>query len=141
MPSIFFKADFVATIRFLEEHDPSSWDEVENEDDVYQTINFQINDPDNPVAPALIHIANNEAVSGSFTCTKLSEKVYTFSISGIFKTSVHKDAVRLLNSGLQPVLDGFSRNLDGWAFYDDFQPTLSNTDWLFASKKSEINDL
>ena len=138
MPSLFFKADFAATIRFLDDHDPSSWDEVESEDDVFQTVNFQINDPENPVSPVLIHVANNEAISGSFVCTKISEKVYTFSISGVFKTNVHKDAIKLLNSGLRPALDGFSRNLDGWSFYDDFQPVLSNTDWIFSSKKSEI---
>lgn len=138
MPTIFFKADFEATIKFLDYHDLSKWDDFENEDDVYQTISFIINDPDEPDRPCLFHVANNEAVSGFFICAKIAEKLYKFRISGIFKASAHKDAIRLLNSGIKPILEGVARNQRGYYFDEKFQPTLSNTDWYFSSKKSEI---
>jgi hypothetical protein len=135
MPSLFFKADFEVTIKFLDEHNPSQWDNIENEDNVYQTINFAVNDPDDPISPAMIHVGNNQATSGSFICTKISDKTYKFSISGVFKTNVHKDAIRLLNLGIKPTLDGVTRNQDGWSFYDDFQPVISNNNWFFSTNK------
>jgi hypothetical protein len=75
-------------------------------------------------------VGDNDAIDGGISVEALSETKYKFTMKGLFKSSIHKDGVALLNSGQQPMLEGVSRFRQGY----DFDEARS-TDCEFSLKK------
>ena len=116
MPNIFIKADCEIEVELPEVGWTSGeWKSQENEricEDYGHpkcTINFRIENPNEPICPALVFVGDNDAVDGGISVEALSETKYKFTIKGVFKSKIHKDGVALLNSGQKPVLEGVSR--------------------------------
>lgn len=137
MPNIFIKADCEIEVELPEVGWTSDeWKSKENEricEDYGHpkcTINFRIENPDDPICPAMIYVGDNDAIDGGISVEALSETKYKFTMKGLFKSSIHKDGVALLNSGQQPMLEGVSRFRQGY----DFDEARS-TDCEFSLKK------
>jgi hypothetical protein len=137
MPNIFIKADCEILIELPEVGWTSDeWKSEENEricEDYGHpkcTINFRIDNPDEPICPAVIYVGDIDAIDGGISVEALSETKYKFTMKGLFKSSIHKDGVALLNSGQKPMLEGVTRFRQG---YDLEEPRA--TDCEFSLKK------
>jgi hypothetical protein len=123
MPNIFVRANCEIDVELPEVGWVSDeWKSSENEriceeyDHPKCTINFRIENPEEPICPAIIYVGDKDAISGGIKVEMLSETKYKFTINGTFKSKIHKDGVALLNAGQRPVLEGVTRFRQGYDF-------------------------
>jgi hypothetical protein len=141
MPFIYVKADDEFIIEFPKPDYMTNWDSAsaesicENYGHPKSTIDFMIDDPNDPIQPMYISVASTEAYEGQLSSEKLSETSYKFKIHGKFKTSVHKDTVAAIKEGATPHLDGVTRFREGYIFGENGKQTLKKESWLFSAKK------
>jgi hypothetical protein len=137
MPNLFIKADCEILVELPEVGWTSDeWKSKENEricEDYGHpkcTIDFRIENPDEPICPALVFVSNNDAIDGGISVEALSETKYKFIIRGVFKSKMHKDGVALMNAGQKPMLGGVTRFRQGYSFEE---PKATNCE--FSLKK------
>lgn len=94
------------------------------------SINCKINNPEEPISPVLIYIYDRDAIDGGITVKRVNEVKYIFTISGKFKSEIHKIGLALLNEGHRPLLDGVGRYRETFPF-----ETPKEIDWIFSTKK------
>jgi hypothetical protein len=141
MPFIYVEADDEFIIEFPEPGYMTNWDSASAESicEDYghpkSTINFMIDNPDDPIQPMYISVASTEAYEGELSSEKLSETSYKFKIHGKFKTNVHKDTVTAIKEGATPSLDGVTRFREDYIFEENGKPDLKKDGWLFSAKK------
>lgn len=137
MPNIFVKADCEIQVDLPEVGWVSDqWKSRENEQICEEyghpkcTINFRIENPDEPICPVIIYVGDNEAIEGGISVEAQSETRYKFTIKGTFKSKIHKDGLPLLDTGQKPMLEGVTRFRQGYDFEEPQQ-----TDCEFSLKK------
>ena len=135
MPMLYLKADSVIKFSMSDSDvEELGWISDPAEDAV-NAVDFRIDDPDDPISPALCKFYQDEALSGAMTYQNLGNNTYAFKLSGIFKAKVHKEAIRLINEGSSPYVEGVTRGSTNLSFGDYLIPSISNTDWEFSVKK------
>jgi hypothetical protein len=137
MPNIFIKADCEIEVELPEVGWVSNeWKSQENEricNDYGHpkcTIDFSIENPDEPICPALIFVSNKDALDGGISVEALSETKYKFTIKGVFKSKIHKDGIALMIVGQKPLLVGVTRFRQAYNFEEP-----QATDCEFSLKK------
>lgn len=141
MPFIYVEADDELIIKFPEPGYMHDWDSTNAESICEKyghpkfSINFKIDNPNDPIQPMYIFIANSEAYEGELQSEKTSETSYNFKIKGKFKTSVHKDTVVAVKDGATPYLDGVTRFREDYIFEQGEQSSPRNGKWVFSVKK------
>jgi hypothetical protein len=130
MPNIFVKADCEILVELPEVGWVSDqWKSQENEQICEEyghpkcTINFRIENPNDPICPVIIHVGANQAIDGGISVKAQSETRYMFTIQGTFKSKIHKDGIPLLDAGQKPMLEGVTRFRHGYNF-DEPRPTV-----------------
>ncbi len=141
MPFIYVEANDEFIIDFPEPDYMSSWDSASAEEicEKYEhpkcTIDFIIENPDDPIQPMLIFVADKEAYDGNFFSEKLSATCYRFKIHGKFRTNVHKKVVEAIKEGAKPKIDGVTRFREGHVFSEDDRQAFNKGKWVFSVKK------
>ena len=101
----------------------------------HSTINFKIDNPEEPIQPMLVMVADTEAYEGSSLVTKVDDKTYMFEVDGLFKSSVHKDTVKAIKEGMVPKLEGVTRYRQRYDFSGMDLESIDNGAWQFSVKK------
>lgn len=141
MPFIYVKAKASFDIVLPSDGFMPNWDDLnalrvcEEYEHPKCTINFRIDDPENPLQPMLIFVSDREAYEGGMGAEKIDGKTYRFNVDGLFKSSVHKDTVKSIKSGKNPFFIGVTRYRYAYDIPQDLSLDVSLGEWLFSDKK------
>jgi hypothetical protein len=141
MPFIYIKAQANIKVTLPEPGFMDEWDNPEalaicvDYGHPQSTINFKIDNPEDPLQPMLVMVADTEVYAGFSSVTKIDDKTYMFEINGLFKSSVHKDTVKAVKEGIEPKLEGVTRYRQAYTFSGANLESLDHGAWQFSAKK------
>ena len=136
MPYVFIKVDTEVEVDLPKPNYMTDWESAKAEKICEQydhpkcTINLQIDDPNDSLSPILIHISDKDAITGSIAVNKVNSKKYIFTITGTFKSSIHKLGIPFIAAGFRQKLVGVTLFREGFSF--DEHRTI---DCIFSTKK------
>lgn len=141
MPFIYVRANASIEIILPSSGFMSDWDDLdalrvcEEYGHPRCTINFQIDDPEEPLRPMLIFVSDREAYEGGIEAEKIDGKTYRFSVDGLFKSSVHKDTLKSIKARVKPRFIGVTRYRQAFDVPEESIRDLDLGEWLFSDKK------
>ena len=141
MPFVYIKAQANINVTLPESGFMDEWDSPDalavclDYGHPQSTINFKIDNIEDPLQPMLVFVADIEAYEGSSSVIKIDDKTYIFEINGLFKSSVHKDTVKAIKEGIVPKLEGVTRYRQGYTFSGVDLESIDQGVWEFSVKK------